>query len=222
MIQRDIKFCRNIFIFLFSLMTFALNSGKAFASEADLVLPNLAKDSKFYFLNNITEPVSGMSIFYIGLVVALLGIAFGIFQFLQVKKMPVHKSMSDVSNVIWETCKTYLLKQGKFLLFIWVIIAICMFFYFAVLSKKSIPTTLFILLWSLIGMLGSYGVAWFGIRINNYANSRTAFASLNGKQFPVFSIPLCAGMSIGLLLVSVELLIMLSIFVFVDPSAAGA
>ncbi len=212
----------NIFLFIFSLFISFLNIGEVFASEADLVLPNLALDSKFYFLSNLQKPISGSTIFYIGLVVAILGIAFGLLQYRQVKKMPVHKSMADVSNVIWETCKTYLLKQGKFLLSIWVIIAICMFFYFAVLSKKSIPTTLFILFWSLIGMAGSYAVAWFGIRMNNYANSRTSFASLEGKQFPVFSIPLCAGMSIGLLLVSVELLIMLFIFLFVDPTAAGA
>ena len=223
MIQKNNRnFLKNIYVLLLSLITFILNSGKAIASEADLVLPNLAVDSKFYFLNNLKEPMTGTTIFYIGLIVAALGIAFGVYQYRQVKKMPVHKSMAEVSDVIWETCKTYLLKQGKFLLCIWVIIAICMFFYFAVLSKKSIPTTLFILLWSLIGMAGSYGVAWFGIRINNYANSRTSFASLKGKQFPVFSIPLCAGMSIGLLLVSVELLIMLSIFLFVDPTAAGA
>ena len=223
MIQKNNRnFFKNIYVLLLSLITFILNSGKAIASEADLVLPNLAVDSKFYFLNNLKEPMTGTTIFYIGLIVAALGIAFGVYQYRQVKKMPVHKSMAEVSDVIWETCKTYLLKQGKFLLCIWVIIAICMFFYFAVLSKKSIPTTLFILLWSLIGMAGSYGVAWFGIRINNYANSRTSFASLKGKQFPVFSIPLCAGMSIGLLLVSVELLIMLSIFLFVDPTAAGA
>lgn len=212
----------NIFIFISSLLIFFLNIGKAFASEADLILPNLALDSKFYFLSNLQKPITGSTIFYIGLAVAFLGIAFGVFQYRQVKKMPVHKSMAEVSDVIWETCKTYLLKQGRFLLSIWFIIAICMVFYFHFLSKKSIPTTLFILFWSLIGMAGSYGVAWFGIRINNYANSRTSFASLKGKQFPVFSIPLCAGMSIGLLLVSVELLIMLSIFLFVDPTAAGA
>ena len=204
-----------------ALFWFLASFSYAFASEADIELPDIGKFSSFDFMV-LSNPVSGDQVFYIGLVIALLGVFFGIWQYITVKKLPVHKAMSDVSNLIWETCKTYLKNQGKFLIVLWVIIAICMFVYFAILSKKDIPTTVFILLWSLVGMAGSYGVAWFGIRINTLANSRASFASLKGKPYPVYSIPIQSGMSIGLLLVSVELLIMLAIFLWVDPKAAGA
>ena len=188
----------------------------AFASEGDIQIPLLT--SKF-------GGVSGEMLLLIGMVVCILGGLFGLIQYTQVKKLPAHKNMKDVSNIIWETCKTYLIQQGIFLAVLEVLIGLCIFYYFLVLKQMPIGTVFFIFFWSILGILGSYGVAWFGIRINTLANSRTAFASLEGKPFNVFGIPLKAGMSIGLLLVSVELLIMLIILVFVEkimPGSAGS
>lgn len=196
--------------------------GSALASEADLKLPDLERCSKFDFIGALQEPVSGKLIFVIGLVIAILGIIFGFMQYMSVKKLPVHKAMEEISDLIWQTCKTYLLKQGQFLIFLWVIIAVCMGIYFSGLAGKSFGDTAVILFWSLIGMAGSYGVAWFGIRINTLANSRASFSSLKGSPYPVYSIPLQSGMSIGLLLVSVELVMMLVIFLCVNPASAGS
>ena len=146
----------------------------------------------------------------VGLLVSALGILFGVVALKQIKALPVHKSMADVSQIIWETCKTYLFQQGKFILMLEVLIGSIMVLYFGVLQELGAARVLMILAFSLIGIGGSYGVAWFGIRINTYANSRTAFASLEGKPYPVYAIPLKAGMSIGMLLISVELVLMLS------------
>ena len=139
----------------------------------------------------------------------------------QLKNLPVHKSMLEVSELIYETCKTYLVTQGKFILILEAFIAVVIVLYFGVLLKMEAFRVAIILAFSLVGIAGSYGVAWFGIRMNTFANSRTAFASLKGKPFPLYSIPLRAGMSIGMLLISVELFIMLCILLFIPRDYAG-
>jgi K(+)-stimulated pyrophosphate-energized sodium pump len=190
----------------------------AFASgEADLKLPPL--DSTYTIFGSA---VTGQSILSFGLVVCVLGILFGLLEFSRIKALPVHKSMADISALIYETCKTYLLQQGKLLILLEVFIGICIFYYFSVLQHMELGKVLLILFWSVLGILGSFIVAWFGIRINTYANSRTSFASLQAKPYPVMDIPLRAGMSIGVLLICVELLLMLIILKFVDPASAGA
>jgi K(+)-stimulated pyrophosphate-energized sodium pump len=161
-----------------------------------------------------------------GLLVSALGLLFGLLTFNQLRNMPVHKSMLEVSELIYETCKTYLTTQGRFIMLLWVFIAVIISAYFgwlAPIPDKPVALTLgVILLFSLVGIAGSYGVAWFGIRVNTFANSRAAFASLRGKPFPTYAIPLRAGMSIGMLLISVELLLMLFILLFVPGDYAGA
>jgi len=147
---------------------------------------------------------------------------FGYAMFRQVKAMPAHRSMLEVSNIIWETCKTYILQQGRLLLVLEIFIGACIAYYFGVLEHQGVGKVALILMWSLIGILGSYAVAWFGIRMNTYANSRTAFAALRGKPLPLYEIPLQAGMSIGVLLICVELIMMLVILLFVPREAAGA
>ncbi len=174
--------------------------------EANLVLPPLTE---------------GRGLLTAGLLVCVLGIGFGLLMMQRVKGMPVHKSMSDISALIYETCKTYLIQQGKLLLVLELFIAVIILLYFAVLLKFAAIKVFIILLFSLIGIAGSYGVAWFGIRINTYANSRVAFASLRGKPFPLMDIPLQAGMSIGMMLISVELLMMLLILLFIPGDYAG-
>ncbi len=208
----------RVVYFIALISGFLLMGRSAMASEADLQLPLIGNS----FFNIMGANLDGRGIFYIGLGIAFLGVIFGLVQYSQVKAMPAHDSMKEVANLIWETCKTYVIKQGYFLICLWVLIAACMGIYFGYLQHMGIGKTVFILFWSLVGMAGSYGVAWFGIRMNTLANARTAFASLTGKPFQVYSIPLQSGMSIGLLLVSVELIIMLAIFLFVDPMAAGA
>jgi len=150
-----------------------------------------------------------------------VGAAFGLMQYKQTRALPVHKSMGDVSNIIWETCKTYLWQQGKFLAILWILIAVCMVYYFKGLQDKPLGEVLVILASSIVGILGSYGVAWFGIRINTTANSRAAFASLKGNSLKTLFIPLQAGMSIGLLLVCVELACMICILLFIPKELAG-
>ena len=161
----------------------------------------------------------------IGLIFCVLGLGFGLAIYMRLKNLPVHRAMLEISELIYETCKTYLVTQGKFLMVLWVFIAVVIVLYFGVLSpvpNKPISTTLpIILFFSVVGILGSYGVAWFGIRVNTFANSRTAFASLGGKPYPIYQIPLEAGMSIGMMLISVELLIMLLILLFVPRDYAG-
>src|SRR5262249_52435649 len=146
-----------------------------------------------------------------GLVVCVLGLVFGLVIYSQLKNLPVHDAMREISELIYETCKTYLITQGKFILILEIFIGVIILLYFGVLLRFEATKVLIILLFSLIGIAGSYGVAWFGIRINTFANSRTAFASLAGNPYPVYAIPLKAGMSIGMLLISVELFLMLCI-----------
>jgi K(+)-stimulated pyrophosphate-energized sodium pump len=189
----------------------------AFASEADLVLPDLSTT-----FNILGSSMSGTTILYWSMLIAFAGVIFGFWEFLRVKALPAHKSMLEVSHLIYETCKTYMITQGKFLIVLELLIGACIVYYFAFLESMAAPKVLLILFWSILGILGSFGVAWFGIRINTYANSRTAFASLTGKPFGVMSIPLQSGMSIGVLLICVELIMMISILLFVDPTSAGA
>ncbi|MGI5920055.1 MAG: sodium/proton-translocating pyrophosphatase, partial [Christensenellales bacterium] len=180
----------------------------AFAGEANLKIPNLTPEQ-----NNLL---------LCGIVVCLLGMLFGFYQFMRVKKIQAHKSMLDVANTIYETCKTYLIQQGKFLGILLFFIAICIAFYFGYLQKTPISGVLLILAWTVIGILGSYSVAWYGIRMNTLANSRMAFASLERKPLKLLNIPLDAGMSIGVLLICVELIMMLIIMIFVPRELAGA
>jgi K(+)-stimulated pyrophosphate-energized sodium pump len=185
--------------------------------EASLVLPDLQSVT--------VGGYNGRTMLLGGMVVAALGIAFGLMILMQLKNLPVHRSMREISELIYETCKTYLITQGKFILILWLFIAVIIAGYYGWLNPipgKSAAVTLpIILLFSIIGILGSYSVAWFGIRVNTYANSRTAFASLEGKPYGVYAIPLRAGMSIGTLLISVELLIMLFILLFIPGDYAG-
>ncbi len=205
-------------LILMSLPAHALAQSAA-GGEANLVLPDLAQAT---FLGG----TSGRTLLMWGLVVCALGLLFGLATFTQLRNLPVHRSMLEISELIYETCKTYLITQGKFLLVLWVFIAVIISAYFGWLAPvpgKSVAVTLpIILLFSLIGIAGSYGVAWFGIRVNTFANSRTAFASLTGKAWPCNSIPLKAGMSIGMMLISIELVLMLFILLFVPGDYAGA
>src|ERR1700687_2903892 len=204
-----------------TLATLLLTAGYALAQpaeqtteaggEAALKLPDLSSVS---FLG-----MDGHSLLTIGLVFCAFGLGFGMVIFMRLKNLPVHRSMREISELIYETCKTYLITQGKFLMLLWAFIAAIIVLYFGVLSPvpgKSIFLTLpIILLFSLIGMGGSYSVAWFGIRVNTFANSRTAFAGLRGTPYAINHIPLEAGMSVGMMLISVELLLMLIILLFI-------
>ncbi len=181
--------------------------------EANLVLPDLGTET---FLGT-----NGRTLLMGGLIVCVLGLAFGMTIFTRLKNMPVHRSMLDVSELIYETCKTYLVTQGKFILLLEVFIGVIMVFYFGVLQHFAAVKVVIILLFSLIGIAGSYGVAWFGIRVNTFANSRAAFAGLKGLPYPIYAIPLQAGMSIGMLLISVELFMMLCILLFIPGDYAG-
>jgi len=183
--------------------------------EANLVLPDLGQATFF-------GGTSGRSILMVGILVSLLGLVFGLVIFTQLRNLPVHISMREISELIYETCKTYLIQQGKFLLILEIFIGAIIFIYFSFLQHMPLGRVMIILAFSLIGIAGSYAVAWFGIRINTFANSRTAFAALRGKPFPCYAIPLKAGMSIGMALISVELLIMLCILLFVPGEYAGA
>src|SRR5213083_3568899 len=196
----------------------------AAGGEAALVLPNL--DQATFF------GIGGRALLLWGLVICALGLLFGLAQYTQLRDLPVHRAMREISELIYETCKTYLLTQGRFLLILWVFIGAIVAVYFGTLAETvnaagvtvhGFPASkvVIILLFSLIGIAGSYGVAWFGIRVNTFANSRTAFASLTGKPYPNHAIPLKAGMSIGMLLISVELLLMLLILLFIPGDYAG-
>ena len=181
--------------------------------EANLILPDLGQvDFQGY---------NGRTLLTIGLVVSLLGLVFGMVIFVQLRNLPVHRSMHEISELIYETCKTYLITQGKFILLLELFIGVIMVFYFGVLQHFAAVKVAVILLFSLIGIAGSYGVAWFGIRVNTFANSRAAFASLKGQPYPIYAIPLRAGMSIGMLLISVELFLMLCILLFIPGDYAG-
>jgi K(+)-stimulated pyrophosphate-energized sodium pump len=181
--------------------------------EAALKLPDLSSVS---FLG-----MDGHRLLMIGLLFCVFGLGFGMVIFMRLKNLPVHRSMREISELIYETCKTYLITQGKFLMLLWAFIAAIIVLYFGVLRHFEVPRVVIILVFSLVGIAGSYGVAWFGIRVNTFANSRTAFASLPGKPYPVYQIPLEAGMSIGMMLISVELLIMLFILLFIPGDYAG-
>ena len=189
------------------------------AGEASLKLPDLSQ------VGFLPWHIDGHKLLTIGILFCLFGLGFGMTIFMRLKNLPVHKSMREISELIYETCKTYLVTQGKFILLLWAFIAVIIAAYFGWLSPvpgKSVGLTLpIILAFSLVGIAGSYGVAWFGIRVNTFANSRTAFASLPGKPYPVYQIPLEAGMSIGMMLISVELLIMLFILLFIPGDYAG-
>ena len=193
---------------LLSLLLLMAVPSEAMASEANLVIPALNQTQ-----NNLL---------IIGIIVCVLGMFFGLFQFMKVRRLPAHQSMLDVANTIYETCKTYLIQQGKFLLILFAFIGVCIAFYFGFLERTPISGVLIILGWTVIGILGSYSVAWYGIRMNTLANSRTAFAGLEKKPLKVLNIALDAGMSIGVLLVCVELIMMLIILLFVPREIAGA
>ena len=188
-----------------------LSAAPTLAGEADLVVPNIHQLSPDSF-----------NLLLIGMVISLIGCIFGFIEFMRIKKLQVHTAMAEIGNTIFETCKTYLIQQGKFLLVLEVLIGLCIAFYFGYLQQMGMSGVLTILAWSVIGILGSYGVAWFGIRMNTLANARTAFASLKGNPLNILNIPLRAGMSIGVLLVSVELILMLTILLFVPGHLAGA
>src|ERR1044072_6513931 len=193
--------------------------------EAALVLPDLNQAT---FLGGI----GGRGLLLWGLLVCALGLLFGLLTYTQLKNLPVHRAMREISELIYETCKTYLLTQSRFLLILWVFIGAIVAIYFGTLAETTTAAgtithgfpaskVIIILAFSLIGIAGSYGVAWFGIRVNTFANSRTAFASLTGKPYPNHAIPLKAGMSIGMLLISVELVLMLVILLFIPGDYAG-
>lgn len=202
---------------LFAFAAGFLATGTAFASEADLKLPNFDIPVNFF-----GSEFNGATLLKWGLIVIGLGMIFGWLEFQKIKKLPAHKSMLDVSSLIYETCKTYLFQQGRLLILLELIIGSAIFVYFFFLRHMEMSTTLLILLWSVLGILGSFGVAWFGIRINNYANSRTAFASLQARPYSVMDIPLRSGMSIGVVLICVELFMMIFILLFVPKESAGA
>jgi len=190
-----------------------ISAPAVFAGEADLIIPDLSSVS---FLG-----MPGRVLLMMGLAICVLGMVFGLWQSMQIGKLPVHKSMRDISELIYETCKTYLFTQGKFIALLWAFIAVIVVIYYSFLLHFDPMKVVIIVLFSIIGILGSYSVAWFGIRINTYANSRTAFAGLKGLPYPTMAIPLKAGMSIGMLLISVELVIMLFILLFVPGDYAG-
>jgi K(+)-stimulated pyrophosphate-energized sodium pump len=220
-IRRNAAFIRQSLTRVAAGLAFAsVSAVTAFAQEhraggeANLKLPDLSQVS---FLGG----TNGRSLLMIGLLVSALGMLFGLLIYTQLKKMPVHRSMLEISELIYETCKTYLITQGKFILILEIFIAVIIILYFGFLLHFEPARVAIILFFSLVGIGGSYGVAWFGIRVNTFANSRTAFASLEGKPYPIYAIPLKAGMSIGMLLISVELLIMLLILLFVPGDYAG-
>jgi K(+)-stimulated pyrophosphate-energized sodium pump len=190
-------------------------SAEAAGGEASLKLPRLDQVSFF------NGAIDGHKLLLIGILFCLLGLAFGMVIYMRLKNLPVHRAMREISELIYETCKTYLFTQGKFILLLWAFIAVIILLYFGLLQHMEAMRVAIILAFSLVGIAGSYGVAWFGIRVNTFANSRTAFASLPGKPYHVYQIPLEAGMSIGMMLISVELLIMLFILLFVPGDYAG-
>jgi K(+)-stimulated pyrophosphate-energized sodium pump len=201
-------------IFL-TLVTGATAAAQEAGGEAALKVPDLSQVS---FLG-----IDGHKLLLFGIVFCVFGLIFGLAIYSRLKGMAVHKSMRDISELIYETCKTYLFTQGKFLVFLWLFIAVVIVLYFGVLAPVH-PTAVtlpIILIFSVVGMAGSYGVAWFGIRVNTFANSRTAFAALRGKPYPIYHTPLEAGMSIGMMLISVELLMMLFILLFIPGDYAG-
>jgi K(+)-stimulated pyrophosphate-energized sodium pump len=204
---------RALFLLVAATCVFLGLESTTFAGETDIVLPDLSTVS---FLG-----IPGSSLLSAGIIVAIGGLLFGLVIYRRLQRMPVHASMREISELIYETCKTYLFTQGKFLLILWAFIGAAIIFYFGFLEHLGFGDVAIILIFSLVGIAGSYFVAWFGIRVNTFANSRTAFASLRGKPYPCYDIPLQAGMSIGLLLISVELLLMLFILLAMPRELAG-
>ncbi len=193
--------------------SFAQNAPASEGGEANLIVPDLSQAT---FLGT-----DGHTLLLGGLIVCAFGLLFGLVTYKHIRDLPVHTAMREVSELIWETCKTYLFTQGKFLLLLEIFIGVIIVAYFGVLRHFDAARVIIILLFSLLGIAGSYGVAWYGIRINTFANSRTAFASLRGKPYPCYQIPLRAGMSIGMVLISVELVIMLCILLFIPGAYSG-
>jgi len=187
--------------------------GEPPGGEANLKLPDL---SQVNFLG-----IDGHKLLLFGILFCIFGLVFGLVIYTRLKNLPVHRAMREISELIYETCKTYLITQGKFLLLLELFIAVIIVLYFGILLHYEAARVIIIFLFSVLGIAGSYGVAWFGIRVNTFANSRTAFAGLRGKPFPLYHIPLEAGMSIGMMLISVELLMMLLILLFVPGDYAG-
>ena len=190
------------------------STAPAAGGEANLQLPDLGQVS---FLG-----ISGRNLLMIGLLVCVGGLVFGMIAYSRLRNLPVHSSMREISELIYETCKTYLVQQGKFLMLLWAFIGTVILVYFKFLMHMALGRVLIVLAFSLIGMAGSYGVAWFGIRVNTFANSRTAYASLRGKPYPTHAIPMESGMSVGMVLISVELFVMLSIMLFLPGTIAGS
>ena len=200
----------------------AMSTISAYASEAEIKLPDLGS-VKFF-----GGAITGQALMYIGLVVCLLGGLFGFVQYKQTEALPVHESMRNVSNTIWETCKSYLFQQGKFLAILWLLIAVCIVYYFGFLVEHKDKTSnqvafdvFMILAASVLGILGSYGVAWFGMRLNTFANSRSAFASLTGLPWGPLAIPMRSGMGVGMVLITVELFFMICILIFLPVDLKG-
>ncbi|MFY9805626.1 MAG: sodium-translocating pyrophosphatase [Candidatus Acidiferrales bacterium] len=198
---------------LYAAATHAQPAPEAVGGEANLKLPNL---SSVTFLG-----IDGHRLLLFGILFCVLGLAFGMTIYTRLKNLPVHRAMREISELIYETCKTYLITQGKFLLLLECFIAVIIVLYFGLLLHYEAARVIIILAFSMVGIMGSFGVAWFGIRVNTFANSRTAFAGLRGKPFPIYHIPLEAGMSIGMMLISVELLMMLFILLFIPGDYAG-
>jgi len=213
--SRVAKFASLAFLLSILAPGIALAQPEQASGEANLKLPDLSSVSFF------NGAIDGHRLLMVGILFCILGLCFGLVIYSRLKNLPVHRAMREMSELIYETCKTYLVTQGKFLLLLWVFIAIIILLYFGVLLKYEAARVIIILAFSVIGICGSYGVAWFGIRVNTFANSRTAFASLSGKPYPIYRIPLSAGMSIGMMLISVELLIMLFILLFIPGDYAG-
>ena len=187
----------------------------AHGGEAALALPDLSQATT-------AIGVDGPALLYIGLVVCALGLAFGLWSYMRLRDLPVHRAMLEVSELIYSTCKTYLARQGRFLLLLWIFITVIVLVYYRFLTGFTWGRTLTVIAFSLLGMAGSYSVAWFGIRVNTFANSRTAFASLHGRPIETHRIPIRSGMSIGMVLISLELLMMLVILLFLPNDVAGA
>jgi K(+)-stimulated pyrophosphate-energized sodium pump len=200
-------------ILLSATAAYAQAAPETAGGEANLKLPDL---SSVNFLG-----INGHKLLLFGILFCVFGLAFGLAIYTKLKNLPVHRAMREISELIYETCKTYLITQGKFLLLLEAFIAVVIVLYFGVLLHYEAARVIIILAFSMVGIMGSFGVAWFGIRVNTFANSRTAFAGLRGKPFPIYHIPLEAGMSIGMMLISVELLMMLFILLFIPGDYAG-
>jgi K(+)-stimulated pyrophosphate-energized sodium pump len=211
------RFLSNVWAMVLTTAVIVFGASVGHASEANLVLPSFTHELNFF-----GSTIMGSHLLLGGLVVGVLGIAFGFLEFVRILRIRAHKSMLDVSELIYATCKAYMIQQGKLLLILLVLVGAAMIYYFGVLQGFTAGKVVTVLLWAVLGLLGSYLIAFFGMRINNYANSRAAFESLRGSPYAVMDIPLRAGMSIGVILIGVELILMITILLFVDPVNAGA